>query len=379
MSELYRYYGAQKLRCGYTTGSCAAAAAKAAAQMLLSGQVVRTVNLLTPKGIPIQSDILFPQYTDTTASCAIRKDSGDDPDITNGMLIFAAVRRISSDIRIIGGTGIGTVTRPGLDQPVGASAINSVPRQMIADAVRPVMEAYQYGGGLLIEISAPEGTEIAKKTYNPHMGIEGGISILGTTGIVEPMSHTALIDTIRAEANMRYAEGYRHLLLTLGNYSRSFLQNEMPFALGKSVKCSNFIGDAIDIALSLGFRSVLIIGHLGKLVKLGAGIFNTHSMHADGRMEVLMSCGILAGTESRILKQLPNCATVDAAIDILNTGGNTDAVMNILAQRSEEYLNRRVRNSIPIAAVMFSDKHSLIVKTPSADMLIHQISEEYHG
>ena len=211
------------------------------------------------------------------------------------------------------------------------------------------------------------------------MGIVGGISIIGTSGIVEPMSNSALIETIRVEAKMRRAEGYKNLLLTLGNYSESFIQHSMPFALEKSVKCSNFIGEAIDIALENGFERVLIIGHIGKLVKLGAGIMNTHSAQADGRMEVLVTCGLLAGADSELLKKLPECATVDAALDILNSGGYMEKTLEILVGRAEYYLNAKVKNNVEIGAVMFSDKLGVSAKTSQADMLIKLISEEYNG
>ncbi len=379
MFEEYIYHGKQRLRCGYTTGSCAAAAAKAAAEMLITGRLVSHVEIDTPKGIELRLDVLKPEINEEYSVCAIKKDSGDDPDITNGILVFAKVSRIFSGIQIKGGKGIGIVTKAGLDQPVGEYAINSVPRKMIADVINEIAEKYDYKNGFCVEISVPNGEEIARKTYNPRMGIEGGISIIGTSGIVEPMSSTALVETIRLEAKMRYAEGYRNLLLTLGNYSENFIQKSMPFALEKSVKCSNFIGDAIDIALETGFESVLIIGHIGKLVKLGAGIMNTHSAQADGRMDVLVTCGVLAGADIDCLKKIPECAAVDAALDILKETGYMEKTLEILSDRAEYYLSAKVKNTIEIGAVMFSDKHGITVKTSLAERLIEKISEEYNG
>ena len=283
------YRGTKKLRCGYTTGSCAAGAAKAAAKMLLTGEQITQISLMTPAGIPLTLDILEPQRTADAVSCAVRKDSGDDPDITNGILIYAAVSKCESGITITGGEGVGTVTKPGLDQPVGAAAINSTPRRMIADALSEAAAEYSYPGGFHVTISAPEGALLAQKTFNPRMGIQGGISIIGTSGIVEPMSNAALIETIRTEANMRRAAGQENLLLTVGNYSDTFLQSFRPEFAGRAVMCSNFIGDALDIGVTLGFRRILLIGHIGKLVKLGSGIMNTHSSYADGRMETLIA------------------------------------------------------------------------------------------
>lgn len=379
MLDEFICHGKERLRCGYTTGSCAAAAAKAAAEMLLSEANVSFVGISTPKGIKLKLDVLEPMINENYAECAIKKDSGDDPDITNGILVFARVSKIVSGIEITGGRGIGIITKSGLDQPVGEYAINSVPRKMIKSALEEIAEKYDYHGGLRAEISVPNGEEIAKKTYNPRMGIEGGISIIGTSGIVEPMSNSALIDTIRLEAKMRYSEGYRNLLLTLGNYSENYIQKSMPFVLEKSVKCSNFIGEAIDIALETGFERILIIGHIGKLVKLGAGIMNTHSAQADGRMDVLVTCGMLADADVNLLKEIPQCVTVDSALDILKSGGYMEKTLDILADRAEYYLNAKVKNEIEIGAVMFSEKHGISVKTSLADKLIKIISEEYNG
>lgn len=379
MAEQYIYRGGQKLRCGYTTGSCAAAASGAAAEMLISGEISEFSEIMTPKGVPLKLEVLDATISTDYAKCAIKKDSGDDPDITNGILVYAKVSRISDGVEIVGGEGIGKVTKAGLDQPIGEAAINSVPRKMIAAAVEKVAEMYDYHGGFRIEISVPNGEEIAKKTYNPRMGIEGGISIIGTSGIVEPMSNSALIDTIRLEERMRKAEGHNALLLTLGNYSENFIQKSMPFALEKSVKCSNFIGEAIESALEYGFENILIIGHIGKLVKLGAGIMNTHSAQADGRMDVLVTCGVLAGAESEVLRNIPECATVDAALDILKEHGYMEKTLEILAKRAEYYLDAKVKNAVRIGAVMFSDKHGITVETSRVCELIEIISEEYNG
>lgn len=377
--ENFIYRSGEKLRCGFTTGSCAAAAAKAAAQALLSGASAKSVALLTPKGITLDIPVHRCEISHDGAMCSVVKDSGDDPDITNGIEIVAAVTLSEAGVSIDGGAGIGRVTKPGLDQPVGAAAINSVPRKMIAAAVGEIAERNDYHGGFCVVISVPKGVEIAAKTYNPRMGVEGGISIIGTTGIVEPMSNKALIDTIRLEERMRRSEGCRSLLLTLGNYSNSFLQRNMPFAPGKSVTCSNFIGEALDAAMEYGYERVLIIGHIGKMVKLGAGIMNTHSAQADGRMEVLVTCGLLAGADTETLIKITECVTADAAVSLLKDAGVCGRAMEILGRRAEYYLSAKVKNTIPIGAVMFSDKYGILVNTPSAQGLIETISEEYNG
>lgn len=377
--EEYVYRGAEKLRCGYTTGSCAAAAAKAAAEMIFTGHEVTGVKLMTPKGIMLDLDVADAELKDGSASCAIVKDSGDDPDITNGIRVYSRVRLIPEGTVILGGEGVGVVTKAGLDRPVGDAAINTVPRRMISGAVAEIAEKYGYSGGFEITVFIPQGVELAKKTFNPRMGIEGGISVIGTSGIVEPMSNTAVIETIRAEANIRRAAGQRNMLLTIGNYSEDFVQRELPFSLERSVTCSNFIGDAIDIVMELGFESILIVGHIGKLVKLGAGIMNTHSSWADGRMDVLVTCGVLAGADTDTLKRLPDCVTADAAMDILEEGGYLEKTADILSRRMDSYLRARVKDSIPIAALAFSYKRQLQVRTALAEELIKAITEEENG
>ena len=377
--EEYVYRGAEKLRCGYTTGSCAAAAAKAAAEMIFTGHEVTGVKLMTPKGIMLDLDVVDAELNEGSASCAIVKDSGDDPDITNGIRVYSRVRLSPEGTVILGGEGVGVVTKAGLDRPVGDAAINTVPRRMISGAVAEIAEKYGYSGGLEVTVSIPQGVELAKKTFNPRMGIEGGISVIGTSGIVEPMSNTAVIETIRAEANIRRAAGQRNMLLTIGNYSEDFVQRELPFSLERSVTCSNFIGDAIDIGMELGFESILIVGHIGKLVKLGAGIMNTHSSWADGRMDVLVTCGVLAGADTDTLKRLPECATADAAMDILEEGGYLEKTADILSRRMDSYLRARVKDSIPIAALAFSYKRQLQVRTALAEELIKAITEEENG
>ncbi|MGN0677453.1 MAG: cobalt-precorrin-5B (C(1))-methyltransferase CbiD, partial [Ruminococcus sp.] len=334
-----------------------------------------SVKIMTPKGIEVSAEILDIDTGDNYVSCAVKKYSGDDPDITDGILIYARAEKIKSGIEITGGEGIGIVTAKGLDQPCGEYAINSVPRKMIAYEVGEILEYYSCGFGIRITISAPEGVEIAKKTYNSRIGIKGGISIIGTSGIVEPMSSKALIDTFRLEMRSRKANGIKNLLLTIGNYSESFLNDKIPDLSEKAVKCSNFIGDAIDSALEYKFQSILIVGHIGKLVKLGAGIMNTHSSQADGRFEVLVTCGVLAGADSGILKKIPECVTTDEAVEIFGNAGILDKVSEILVKKIQYHLNAKVKNSIPIGAVLFSNKYGIIGMTENAE----KIAEEYYG
>lgn len=378
--ETYVYKDQKKLRCGYTTGSCSAAAAKAAAYMLLTGKELAEVTLSTPKGIVLQLPLEAVSLSEQTASCGIRKDAGDDADVTDGILIMAEVSLTSPpEITITGGTGIGRVTKAGLEQPPGSYAINRMPRRMIHAAVESVMEECGYEGGMHIAISAPEGEKIAAKTFNPSLGIVGGISILGTSGIVEPMSEQALLDTIALEMQMHEAKGERYCVITPGNYGMHFISQSLGMDLKQTVKCSNFIGDTIDMAPKYHMKGLLLVGHLGKLVKLGAGIMNTHSRYADGRMEVLCACALEAGADIALLKELLGCITTDEAVTLCKAAGILEQVMTILLQRIDHHLQKRIYEGIRIGAVVFSNQHGLLGMTKDAPELISIIKADQNN
>ena len=371
--DLTRSVGGRLLRCGYTTGSCAAGAAGAAARFLLTGKPVQTVQLHTPKGLLLTLDIPECRMEGETALCAVRKDSGDDPDVTNGMMVYARVSRIASGIEINGGPGVGRVTKPGLDQPVGAAAINSTPRKMIGEAVTEAMQAAGYHGGLRVEISLPEGETLAKRTFNPRIGIVGGLSVIGTTGIVEPMSNQALIDTIRVELRQAAATGSKSVLLTPGNYGETFAQDKLGLTLHHHVSCSNFLGDAIDACLEFGFDRILLIGHIGKLVKLGIGLMNTHSAFGDGRMETLIACALAAGAEAPLLRRIADCISTDAALAVLDEGGVLNATMQVLGARIEANLRRKVPEDTRIEYICYTNTEpfaGVLCRSEHADDLI---------
>lgn len=359
MLELYVEKGQKKLRCGYTTGSCAAAAAKAASEYLLTGRKPEKVSLDTPKGIRLTLDVAEAVMHEKGAYCAIQKDSGDDPDITNGILVGALVKKAESGILIEGGRGVGRVTKAGLNQPIGAAAINSVPRRMIREGCEEMARLYDYDGGFLVEISIPEGERLAKRTFNSRLGVEGGLSVIGTTGIVEPMSNAALIDTIKLELNTHAAAGEKEIMLTPGNYGEDFTKSVLLLDTARQVICSNFIGEAIDEAMKAGFVKLLLIGHIGKLVKLGIGMFNTHSAYGDGRMEILIACALKAGASTETLRAVLTCVSTDAAISILQTSGDLTGTMEELSRRINDNLNRRVPDGVEIGFVCFTNEEKL--------------------
>ena len=371
--EHYARSGRVMLRCGYTTGTCAALAAGGAAQLLLAGQAPETVRLITPKGWEVSAAPAQARLADggRTALCAVRKDAGDDYDVTDGMLVWAAVRKTGSPgVSIDGGEGVGRVTRPGLDQPVGAAAINRVPRRMIGGQVEAVCAKLGYEGGMEVVISIPGGKEAAARTFNPALGVEGGLSILGTSGIVEPMSEQAIVDTIAVQAHQAALES-KDLILTPGNYGEEFLRASGLGGLGVPVvKCSNFLGEALDIAAAEGFRRVLLVGHAGKLVKAAGGIMNTHSRYADCRMELFCAHAALCGAGVELCRDLMRAATTDACIELLDRAGLRRAVMDSLLRAVQLHLDRRSAGAYQTGAVMFSNVYGPLGRTDEAKEIL---------
>ena len=375
LEDYYVIRGNKKMRFGYTTGSCAAAACKGATEILLGGKLQETVTLMTPKGILLTLELKDIQIETDKVTCAIRKDAGDDPDTTNGILVYATVEKTKEQgITLDGGIGVGRVTKAGLSQKIGEAAINPVPKSMILRAATEIAEKYDYEGGLKIIISVPEGVEIGKKTFNPRLGIVGGISILGTSGIVEPMSEAALVQSIRVEMKQHFSQGEEYLLVTPGNYGADYLREHMDLPYEKNIKCSNYVGETIDMAIDMGVKGILFIAHIGKFVKVAAGIMNTHSHSADARMEVLASNAIRAGAPLECAKEILNASTTDEALDILNRYQMTQGTMKEVLDRIQFYLNHRSYEQILLGAVVFSNTCGYLGQTADAAKLIERIN-----
>ncbi len=372
MLNQYITKGGKKLRYGYTTGSCAAGAAKAAAMMLFLQRVVTEVEIETPKGWNISLDIHDIEIEEDYVSCCVIKDSGDDPDSTNGIKIYARADRCEGDtVELTGGIGIGKVTKPGLSVAVGESAINPVPRQMILKEVKKVVPS---NNGIKIEIYAPQGVELAKKTFNPKLGIVGGISIIGTTGIVEPMSEEALKESLAIELSMLKAQGVKRVIFSPGNYGRDFgitihIREDI------LVKTSNFIGFMIDKAVEYEFEEVLWVGHIGKMIKVASGIFDTHSKTADGRMEALAAYCALQGCSQKLVESIMNSITTEEAIDYI-LSNNMESVFTFIAERISERCEDRARESLKVGTVIFSLKHGLLAVCPTGRRLMEEFKDE---
>ncbi len=378
-SEQFPHYmrsGQSMLRCGYTTGTCAALAAAGAARLLLTGSAPEAVSLTTPKGIEVSVPLAEAELLERGAwvRCAVQKDAGDDYDITNGMLVRAAVKKsVVPGIHIDGGEGVGRVTKPGLDQPVGAAAINRVPRRMIEAQVLEVCDELGYDGGMEVIVSIPGGEEAAARTFNPMMGVKGGLSVLGTSGIVEPMSEQAIVDTIAVQQRQAAAAGAVNLILTPGNYGVDFLKDTGLAELGiPVVKCSNFLGEALDIAATQHFERVLLVGHIGKLVKVAGGIMNTHSRYADCRAELFCTHAALRGADRELCQKLMDSATTDACIELLDSAGLWESVMKSLLDAVQLHLERRAAGAYDIGAVIFSNVYGLLGQTERAKEILAQ-------
>ena len=398
----------KKMRFGYTTGSCAAAAAKAAASMLFERKELPVVELLPPKGIRLWLEVLDISRKKDCVSCAIKKDGGDDPDVTSGLLVYATVRlcgrgearalqqvflhtkQMQGDCRqtellqqekpetavvgITAGEGVGKITLPGLEQPVGAPAINKVPRRMITEAVQEICEKHGYCGGIEVCIRVPEGAQTAQKTFNPRLGIQGGISILGTSGIVEPMSEKALISSIEVEMKQKASGGKQYLLVAPGNYGLQYLSGHFPFAADEAVKCSNYVGQTIDFAVNMGLKGILFVAHIGKFIKVAGGIMNTHSRDADARMEILAANALRA--DVRTAKQILDAVTTDEGLAVLKQTPYWTDTMQLVAQHVEYYLNHRAQGQLIIGAVLYSNAMGELGRTTQAERLLENLIKE---
>ena len=362
----------KKLRCGYTTGSCATAAAKAATIMLFTNKDVDTVSINTPKGVVLNLAVLEIRREHSAVTCAIRKDAGDDYDDTNGVLVYACVKKkAQAGIKISGGVGVGQVTKPGLSCAVGGPAINPTPQKMIINEVSSICEKYHYQEGLDVIISIPAGVEIAKKTFNPRLGIVGGLSILGTSGVVEPMSETALIKTMQVEMDVQKSRGNKQLLVFFGNYGEDYAKDILGLDIGEHVTCSNFVGELLDYAAYREFESLLLIGHSGKLVKLAQGVMNTHSKYADCRTEALALNAMFLGADPSVGREIADALTTDEAIKILQREKLLDPVMTKIMERIDYYMQHRVHEKVKTGAIMFSNVYGVLGLTKDAQELIN--------
>lgn len=377
--EEYVYIDGKKYKRGYTTGSCATAASKAATYMLLTKRKIETINIDTPKGIPLTLDVQNISLNNDYVECSIKKDGGDDIDATHTMDIYAKAEIIDrenyEDIIVCGGYGIGVVTKKGLSVEVGKAAINPTPMKMINYEIRKVIgddisATLGEGKSLKITIFAPKGEEIAKKTFNPRLGIIGGISIIGTTGIVEPMSDEGWKKSLSIELKMKKEQGLDKIILVPGNHGEQFIREKLNLDMKYVVRTSNFIGYMLKEAQRMGYKKILMAGHIGKFIKLSAGIFNTHSKVADARSEILISNLALMKAPYELLEKINECLTAEEAVEVINENNYTefyDKVSNKCRYKVKQYLGD---DETEVEVIMFSMDKTLLGKSDNTDSLV---------
>ena len=353
------------LREGISTGSCAAAAVKAAALKILNGLCPQSVEITTPEGrrltIPVQ---------DAPSGCGVIKDAGDDPDATDGLLIVAEVELggEAGEITFAGGQGVGTVTLPGLKVPPGEPAINPVPRAMITEALRSVIGAQ----AAKVTVSVPRGEEVATKTFNPRLGVTGGISILGTTGIVKPMNEEALFESLTLELSTHAAAGQPFIAIAFANTGEQAMRKALDIKGRCVMQCGNYIGYVLDEAVRLGFKRALLCGHPGKLLKVAAGTFNTHNRTGDGRLEALCTQAAIAGASPKLVRELYECTTTENAMRIVAENG-LERLWTTLAQITAKRCTDRSFGETPVEAAFIDNDGKILGESEGVEALAAEL------
>ena len=358
----------RELREGYSTGSCAAAAAKAAAIRALGGPCPASAEITTPE----ERRLTLPVIACEDGGCGVIKDAGDDPDSTDGILIKAAVEILpeAGAVSFFAGEGVGTVTLPGLKVPVGEPAINPVPRAMIERAVREVIGAR----GARVTISAPAGKEVAKRTFNPRLGIVGGISILGTSGRVKPMNEASLLESLTLELNTHAAEGRKAVAVAFAGTGEEALRKAYGIKNRAVVQCGNYIGHLLDESARLGLRRLLIGGHPGKLLKVSAGSFNTHNRTGGGAKEALCAQAAIAGAPANTVKSLYECLTTEEAMRFVREEG-LDFLWERLARITSKRCEERVFGDITAAVAFIDNSGNILGATDNAPAFAEEIRD----
>lgn len=328
---------------GYTTGSCAAGAAKAASLELKNERDQLTVEIPLPSGERLNLPLKWVEKENFWGKAGVIKDAGDDPDVTHGIEIQAKVRILANqgEIHIHGGKGVGVVTKKGLQVPVGESSINPVPQKMIRNAVREVFPEEE----IEVIIEVPEGEQIAQQTLNPRLGIVGGISILGTTGIVRPMSEEAFKSSILPELDQAIAYGHQTIVLTPGHYGFRTATETLKIPAEAVVQISNFVGFILEEAAYRKFEKVILLGHIGKIIKVAGGIFHTHNHVADARMEILVAHAALHGVSLEKLRSIAEIPTSEGAATELISWGEQGVIHDLAAlasQRARDHIHGKL-------------------------------------
>lgn len=366
---------------GITTGPSAAAVAKACAKMLIFDTKVNSISVMTPSGVLFDADIEDIEIDNKYVSCAVRMPGEDFPGVDEDVLIYAKATFEShfnenAQVTILGGKGIGRVTKPGLNIPVGNAAISEIPLAMIEESVMEELNRAGIKSEIVITLSVPNGYEISKKLHNPRIGIEGGISIMGTSIALEPVGTRAKIDTIHMELNQRHALGFRYVAVALDDHGREFLKETYGYDIERSVKCIDFLGETIDHSKELGFKELIVSGNIEKLIKVAGGIMNTHQRESDCRMEILSSIAILEGADANVAKNILSCVSVEEALNIVEAAGLYEPVIKRITDRIIHHLNRRADEKIGFQCIIFSGDDKLLSESKGVDKWLKLFMQE---
>ena len=355
----------KKLREGFSTGSCMTGGAAAAALWLTTGTCPEVVEVETPIGRTLYLDVIPKEK----GVCGIVKDAGDDPDVTNGSEVITKVELLPEDgaITFVGGDGIGTVTEEGLKLPVGEPAINPVPRQMTERALRKIIG----DRGAVVTVSIPGGEELAKKTFNPRLGVLGGLSVLGTTGIVRPMSEEAMNDSLLVELDMYARQGHHAILFVLGTTGENALKAQYG-EFRCILQVSNYIGFMIEEAVERGFTDILIGGFVGKLVKVASGTMNTHSHVADGRLETICTHAALHGASRDVIEKIYSCVTTKAAMKIVEEEGLTD-IWKDMAERASAHCRKTAHGMARVGVVFLDAENRVLAESANVPEVLNAV------
>ena len=360
----------RSLRTGYTTGTCAAAATKAALSALVSGNKLPKVNVSLPKDKHIVIDIAWIKFVDEkSVTASVIKDGGDDPDVTNGAEIWSTVSLLESSNKIMvdGGIGVGRVTKPGLGLEIGKAAINPTPLKMINQAIEEILEKQQKNRyGLSILISVPKGEEIAKRTDNPRLGIIGGISILGTTGIVIPYSTASFAASIRQSIDVSIAMGSDSVILTTGGRSEDFAR----CIFGNSVadhayiQIGDFIGFSIKQCAIKKIKKAYVIGFIGKLTKMAMGVKQTHVKGSNVDMNFLATLANRCGANNELVKKIKLANTARHVGELIDQSG-LSMFYDVLCEEVYNHLSKDSPSDLHIKIILLDFTGKVIGNFPN--------------
>jgi len=360
-----------ELRGGYTTGACAAAGVKACL-LFLQGEYCEQVDILALDGTPLCIPVKDVHLSGDGVRAEIIKFSGDDPDITNGVSVFTDVRRLpdGSGVSFLAGEGIGHVTKPGLSVPVGEPSINPGPRQLIRNVVQELLGK---DAGVEVTISIPAGKELARRTLNPILGIEGGISVIGTTGVLRPMSEEGFKNALVPQIDVAKAAGFSSQVFVPGKIGEN-IAIKCGIPREAIVQTSNFIGFMLEKAAERELESILLFGHLGKLAKVAAGVFYTHNRIGDARLEAMAAYSAAEGLSGSGVQRILASVTTEEALAVLEEAGLAERVCRVLAERASLRAERYLFGKVKIGTVMVTLQGDIL----GMDEQAWKIGEELH-